>query len=52
MMAESKKGHNFAKRKKIWVHLFFGLMLQIKFQVPSSSSSIDIVGTLFSQKGV
>ena len=31
--------------------IFFVLMLYIKFQVPSSSGSLDTVGTLFSQKG-
>ena len=44
-MTESKKGHNFAiqvptERKKIHVRLFFVLMLHIKFQIPSSSSSL------------
>ena len=42
-MTESKKGHNFAMQgpteKKIRVCLFFVLMLQIIFQVPSSSRS-------------
>ena len=56
IMPESKKGHNFAMilgptEKKIWVRLFFVLMPYIKFQVPSSSGSLDIIGTLFSQKG-
>ena len=56
IMAESKKGHNFARlgpteKKNIWVRLFFVLMLYIKFQVPSSSGSLDTIGTLFSQKG-
>ena len=55
IMAESNKGHNFAilgpTEKKIWVRLFFELMLYIKFQIPSSSGSLDTVGTLFSQKG-
>ena len=51
-----KKGHNFAilGPKKIWVRLFFVLMLYIKFQVPSSSGcldTVDTVGTLFSKKG-
>ena len=46
-MAESKNGHNFAiqgltKKKKICVRLFFVLMLHIKFQVPSSSCSLDL----------
>ena len=55
IMAKSKKGHNFAilglTEKEIWVRLVFVLMLYIKFQVPSSSGSLDTVGTLFSQKG-
>ena len=55
IMAESKKGHNFdilrPTEKKIWVRLFFVLMLYIKFQFPSSSGSLDTLGTLFSQKG-
>ena len=54
-MAESEKGHNFVilgpTKKKIRVRLFFVLMLYIKFQVPSSSGSLDTVGTSFSQKG-
>ena len=50
IMAESKMGHNFAilgltEKKKILVCLFFVLMLHIKFQVPSSSGSLDTVGT-------
>ena len=49
IMEESKKGHNFAilgpTKKKIQVCLFFVLMLHIKFQVPSSSGSLHIVGT-------
>ena len=48
-MAESKKGHNFAiqgpTEKKIHVHLFFVLMLHIKFQVPSSSRSVVLQPT-------
>ena len=49
-MTESKKGHNFAiqgltKKKKIRVHLFFVLMLHIKFQVPSSSRSLVLQPT-------
>ena len=41
-MNELKKGQNFAiqvptEKKKIRVHLFFVLLLHIKFQVPSSS---------------
>ena len=43
-MAESKKGRNFAiqgpTEKKIRVRLFFVLMLNIKFQVSSSSRSL------------
>ena len=54
IMAESKKGHNFAilgpTEKKVRVRLYFVLMLYIKFQVPSSSSFLDTVGTLFSQQ--
>ena len=53
IMAESKKVHNFATlglTEKIWVRLFFVLMLYIKFQVPSSSGSVDTLGTLFSQQ--
>ena len=46
-MAESKKGHNFAKLgptdKKIRVHLFFVLVL--RFQVPSSSDSLALLLT-------
>ena len=51
IVAESKKGHNFAilGPTQKWVRLFFILMLYIKFQVPSSSGSLDTVGTLFSQ---
>ena len=49
-MTESKKGHNFAiqgptEKKKICVHLFFVLMLYIKFQVPSSSGSLVLQPT-------
>ena len=47
-MAESKKGHNFAivgPTKKIRVRLFIVLMLHIKFQVPSSSSSLVLQPT-------
>ena len=52
-MAKSKKGHNFAiqdptekkKKKKILVPLFFIQMLHIKFQVPSSSSSLVLQPT-------
>ena len=49
-MTESKKGHNFAiqgptEKKKIRVRLFFVLMLHIKFQVPSSSSSLFLQPT-------
>ena len=56
IMAELKKGHNFAilgptVKKKIRIRLFFVLMLYIKFQVSSSSASLDTVGTLVSQKG-
>ena len=55
IMAESKKGHKFAilvrPKKKKYGSLIFVLMLYIKFQVPSSSRSLDTVGTLFSQKG-
>ena len=56
IMAESKKGHNFAiigptEKKNMGSLIFFVLMLYIKFQVPSSSRSLDIVGTLFSQNG-
>ena len=54
-MAESKKGHNFAilgpTKKEKYGFAFFVLMLHIKFQVLSSSGSLDTVGTLFSQKG-
>ena len=44
-MAESKKGHNFAikgptEKKENMCLLIFVLMLDIKFQVPSSSSSL------------
>ena len=43
-MTESNKGHNFAiqgpTEKKITYLLIFVLMLHIKFQVPSSSSSL------------
>ena len=54
IMAESKKGHNFAilgPTEKNTGSLIFVLMLYIKFQVPSSSGSLDTAGTLFSQKG-
>ena len=48
-MPESKKGHNFAiqgpTEKNICVRLFFVLMLQIKFQVPSSSCSLVLQPT-------
>ena len=48
-MAESKKGHNLAiqgpSKKKICVRLYFVLMLHIKFQVPSSSSSLVLQPT-------
>ena len=48
-MAESKKGHNFAIQgptgKKKRFHLFFVLMLHIKFQVPSSSRSLVLQPT-------
>ena len=47
IMAESKRGHNFAilgSTEKIWVRLFFVLMLHINFQVPNSSGSLDMVG--------
>ena len=48
-MAESKKGNNFAiqgsTKKKICFHLFFVLMLHIKFQVPSSSGSLVLQPT-------
>ena len=48
-MTESKKGHNFAihglTEKKIPVRLFFVLMPHIKFQVPSSSSSLVLQPT-------
>ena len=53
-MAGSKKGHNFGivgSTEKNRVCLFFVLMLYVKFKVPSSSGSLDTVGTLFSQKG-
>ena len=49
IIAQSKKGHNFAilgqTEKKILVRLFFVLMLHIKFQVPSSSSSVVLQST-------
>ena len=51
IVAESKKGHNFAtlgpteKKKKIRVRLFFVLMQHINFQVPNSSGSLDTEGT-------
>ena len=54
IMAESKKGHNLAileSTKKNEFAYFFVLMLYIKFQVPSSSGSLDAAGILFSQKG-
>ena len=56
IMAESKKGHNFAilgpgKKRKNMDSLIFVLMLYIKFQVPNSSGSLARVRTLFSQKG-
>ena len=46
-MAESKKGHKFVilgSTAKIRVFLFIVLMLHVclKFQVPSSSSSLDL----------
>ena len=48
-MTESKKGHHFAiqgpTEKKIRVHLFFELMLHIKFQVSSSSRSLGLQPT-------
>ena len=48
-MAESKKVHNFAIQgptdKKICFRLFFVLTLYIKFQVPSSSSSLVLQPT-------
>ena len=49
-MAKSKKGHNFAiqgptEKKQKTVRLFFVLMLYIKFQVPSSSSSLVLQPT-------
>ena len=47
-MAESKKGHNFAIQsptEKIGFRLFCVLMLHIKFQVPSSSGSLDLQPT-------
>ena len=49
-MTESKKGHNFAiqgqtEKKKIHVRLFFVLMLHMKFQIPSSSSSLVLQPT-------
>ena len=48
-MAESKKGHNFAiqgpKEKKNTCSHIFVLMLYIKFQVPSSSSSLVLQPT-------
>ena len=48
-MVELKKGHNFAiqgpTEKKICIRLFFVLMLYIKFQVPSSSSSLVLQPT-------
>ena len=53
VMAESKKGHNFAilgPTEKNTGSLIFCTDAPIKFQVLSSSGSLDIVGTLFSQK--
>ena len=48
-MAELKKGRNFViqglTEKKICVRLFFVLMLHIKFQIPSSSSSLVLQQT-------
>ena len=48
-MAESEKGHNFVilgpTEKKILVRLFFVLILQLKFQVPSSSRSVVLQPT-------
>ena len=48
-IAGSTKGHNFAiqvpTKKKICVCLFFVLMIHIKFQVPSSSSSLVLQTT-------
>ena len=49
-MTESKKGHNFAiqgltEKKKIFVRLFFVLMLHMKFQIPSSSRSLVLQPT-------
>ena len=43
-MAESKKGHNFAIQGPNTCSLIFVLMLQIKFQFPSSSGSLVTKG--------
>ena len=48
LMAESKKGHNFAIQgptKKNTFRLFCVVMLHIKFQVPSSSGSLVLQQT-------
>ena len=51
LMAESKKGHNFAiqdptkKKQQNTCSLIFVLMLHIKFQDPSSSGSIVVQPT-------
>ena len=46
-MTESKKGHNFeGPIEKIYVRLFFVLMLHIKFQVPSLSRSLVLQPTI------
>ena len=55
IMAESKKEHNFSilgPTKKLWGRLFFVLMLRIKFQVPSSSGSLDTVGTYVHKRDI
>ena len=48
-MTESKKGHSFAiqgpTKKKIFVRLFFVLILHTKFQVPSSGRSLVLQPT-------
>ena len=59
IMAELKKGHNFAilgpieekKNNNNKGSLIFCTDAIYKILVPNSSGSLDIVGTLFSQKG-
>ena len=56
-MAESRKGHNFARlgptdNKKYGFSYFFELMQHINFQVPNFSGSLNIVRHLIFTKRV